>query len=213
MNNLCKGLTFYKSIISDINELLKYIRNFSTMYNLIKNTYSLNSVVLDLYSKEYIANYQMATKLENMLVNQEVNSMVSFCQNNIVEGFSNEVICSETNAESYCSNYDNLVLLKSYNDKIIQKASYIRGQFVMNDNESDSMISNYSLIINEATTFSQELTEKINKVSETCGKNKAKKHFLIILTIIIIIFIIIMIIVIVLSLNKTKQINYVINKI
>ena len=83
----------------------------------------------------------------------------------------------------------------------------------MNNYESDLMISNYSSIIDEAVSFSQTLTTKINQVSEDCGKNKAKNNFIIILTIIIIVFVIFMIVLTVLFLNKNTKINYVINKI
>ena len=212
MNNLCKGLSFYKSIISDINELLKLIRSFTTTYNVIKNTYSLNSNsgMFDILSKEYIANFEMVNKLEKLLASENASSMVSFCEENIIETFTNS---ESTESETYCTHYNKMVLLKNYNDKIVQKSTNIRNKFILNNYESDTMITNYNLIINEGNIFSNELAPKIIQIASDCGKDKPRKYFIIFLTIIIIIFIIVTIVIVILSINKTKKINYIINQI
>ena len=220
MNNLCNELSFYKLVIPEIKLLLNYIKQFTLVYKEIRNTYLFETnEFYNLVSQEYIKNNDLVIKFENLFEDSSINSIISLCNQDesdeIIEGFDNtnyETDFYKNDANQYCDNYSKLLLLFLYIDKVVKKANDLRFQFSNNNSETDSLITNYSDIIEKGTTFLEIVYYKIKSVQKNCKLTKmSDKDKKIIITAVIVILTMLILIIILQIIQKNKKVNLIIS--
>lgn len=238
MNNLCNELSFYKIAILDIKILLEQIKEFTLIYKNIRNIYEFESnEFYNLVSQEYIKNYDLIMKFENLFENDDVNSIISLCNlnntlndnlnNEMIENFNNMTIdkfdsdssnmrnrSDYNNERNQCSNHNNLLSLFNIVNEIIKKTGILKKEFTNNNSVNDPMIANYTKIMEKGTLFLEIIDQKIRLVQKQCKYHKLSKRDKKIIMIAIIIIIVTLVFIIVLQIvQKNKKVNLIISQL